>query len=96
MTRELNGLVAAKALRLRSKNSNSWSQDLLIDAMGNNGTIVLGDKNRGKHIEIGVDIRLSSTGLTKIVYFRPYFMLYNQTEVATETLMKGEQISNEC
>jgi hypothetical protein len=53
----------------------------LIDVVGNNGTIASKFKSKidEKYYEIGIDIKLSSTGLTKIIKLTPYYLLFNHT-----------------
>jgi hypothetical protein len=40
------------------------------------------EKYNDKYYEIGVDIQLSSTGLTKIIKLTPYYLLINNTDVS--------------
>jgi hypothetical protein len=57
-----------------------WSEAFFIDAVGNNGTVVSRSKETEKNYEIGVDIQLSSSGLTKIIKLSPYYLLINNTD----------------
>ena len=69
-------------VKCKGEESSEWSEDFLIDAVGNNGTIIskCREKTSDKYCEIGVDIRLSSTGLTKIIKLAPYYLLVNNTD----------------
>jgi hypothetical protein len=73
-----------KAISIRAKpsgyGSSEWSESFFIDAVGNNGTIVSKSKEDEKNYEIGVDIQLSSSGLTKIIKLSPYYLLINKTD----------------
>jgi hypothetical protein len=73
-----------KAIAIRAKpsgfGSSEWSESFFIDAVGNNGTIVSKSKQTEKNYEIGVDIQLSSSGLTKIIKLSPYYLLINNTD----------------
>lgn len=67
--------------RVRENNDLSeWSGSFLIDTAGNKGTICARSRSQ-KIYEIGVDISLSTTGLTKIIKLTPYYLLVNNTEV---------------
>ena len=74
-----------KSISIKVKCANGdtseWSESFLIDAVGNSGTIIskCREKQSEKYCEIGVDIHLSSTGLTKIIKLTPYYLLVNNT-----------------
>ena len=78
-------IFESKNLSLRvntnGKEYSEWSDSFLIDVVGNNGTIASKFKNKSdeKYYEIGIDIKLSSTGLTKIIKLTPYYLLFNHT-----------------
>lgn len=59
---------------------SDWSDKFSLDTVGSSGTITCKNKASGTY-EIGVNIRLSSSGLTKIVTFTPYYMLINTSEL---------------
>lgn len=88
----------SKSLLVRVNGSASeWSSPFLIDAIGNNGTILCkplnsSAKNKGqqKFYEIGVDIQLSSNNLTKIIKLSPYYLLVNSTELALDVVEVSE------
>lgn len=70
--------------------TSEWSNSFMVDAVGNNGTITSKskDKQNGKIYEIGVSIKLSSNGLTKIIKLTPYYLLVNNTNVRVIALNK--------
>lgn len=75
-------------VKCKAEETSEWSEDFLIDAVGNNGTIIskCREKTSEKYCEIGVDIRLSSTGLTKIIKLAPYYLLVNNTDFVLEVV----------
>lgn len=71
----------SKNISLRVPQKSEWSQGFLVDAIGNNGTILCKPKSKEeKFYEIGVDIHLSSNNLTKIIKFTQYYLLVNSTD----------------
>ena len=68
--------------------TSEWSESFLIDAVGNSGTITskCKEKQSDKYCEIGVDIHLSSTGLTKIIKLTPYYLLVNNTDFSLDVM----------
>lgn len=71
----------SKSISLRVPEKSEWSQSFLVDAIGNNGTVLCKPKGKEeKFYEIGVDIHLSSNNLTKIIKFTPYYLLVNSTD----------------
>jgi hypothetical protein len=73
-----------------------WSESFLIDAVGNSGTIIskCKDKSTEKYCEIGVDIHLSSTGLTKIIKLTPYYLLVNSTDFVLDVIETASSAAN--
>ena len=71
-----------------SGETSEWSDAFLIDAVGNSGTIIskCRDKSSEKYCEMGVDIHLSSTGLTKIIKITPYYLLVNNTDFVLDVI----------
>jgi hypothetical protein len=67
-----------KMLFTRVQTWSDWSDPFVIDAVGNNGTIICKSKNQ--YYEIGIDIKLSKSGLTKIIKFVPYYLIINNTD----------------
>ncbi|KAK2175851.1 hypothetical protein NP493_702g01003 [Ridgeia piscesae] len=58
---------------------SDWSDKFSLDTVGSSGTVTCKvDGNRKK--EVGINISLSSAGLTKIVTITPYYLLFNHTE----------------
>ena len=79
-----------KAISIRAKVGSirsDWSESFFIDTVGNNGTIVSKSKDNEKNYEIGVDIQLSSSGLTKIIKFCPFYLLINNTKVSIKQIL---------
>jgi vacuolar protein sorting-associated protein 13A/C len=64
---------------LRVKNTTGWSKAFIIDTVGSNGAALCSSKD--KNYEIAVQIKLSDTGLTKIITLTPYFLIVNETNV---------------
>ena len=82
---------ANKALLLRVNNSSEWSNPFVVDAIGNNGTILCKPaKAKAQFYEIGVDIQLSSNNLTKIIKLSPYYLLVNSTELSLDIVEVSE------
>ncbi|KAF8561857.1 hypothetical protein P879_03741, partial [Paragonimus westermani] len=82
--------VDTNALKLRGKHKASlrvgdstWSDKFSLDTVGSSGRVNC-KTNHKTSFEIGVKIDLSSSGLTKIVTFMPYFMLVNKSSVDLE------------
>lgn len=59
---------------------SDWSESFMIDTAGNKGTICSRSRKNTSY-EIGVEISLSTIGLTKIIKLMPYYLLVNKTEV---------------
>ncbi|XP_036365427.1 vacuolar protein sorting-associated protein 13A [Octopus sinensis] len=59
---------------------SEWSDKFSLDTVGSSGTVQCKNKASGIY-EVGVNIRLSSSGLTKIVTFTPYHMMLNTSEL---------------
>ncbi|XP_056003796.1 intermembrane lipid transfer protein VPS13A-like isoform X2 [Ostrea edulis] len=57
-----------------------WSDKFSLDTVGSSGTIQ--SKTKSRLYEVGVKIRLSSSGLTKICTFTPMYMLLNTSHVS--------------
>lgn len=98
----------AMSLRVRLDESDGvnvpgeWGESFFIDAVGNNGTVVSKCKENEKNYEIGVDIQLSSSGLTKIIKLSPYYLLVNNTshflnikEITTNNQLSQHEINLE-
>jgi hypothetical protein len=63
----------------------------MIDTVGNKGTISAKLKDRSMprvNYEIGVEIQLSSSGLTKIIKLTPYYLLINNTDVIHDEALR--------
>ncbi|XP_078330281.1 intermembrane lipid transfer protein VPS13A-like isoform X6 [Crassostrea virginica] len=70
-----------------------WSDKFSLDTVGSSGTVQCQTKARS--YEVGVKIRLSSSGLTKICTFTPLYMLLNTSEtmlLCSETSKQEEWI----
>ncbi|KFM61573.1 Vacuolar protein sorting-associated protein 13C, partial [Stegodyphus mimosarum] len=71
----------AKAFFAKKKASlkigdSEWSDKFSLDAVGSSGTVIAKTKD-GKTYGIGVQIKLSQAGLTKMIIFTPYYLLVN-------------------
>ncbi|VDO04823.1 unnamed protein product [Rodentolepis nana] len=60
-----------------------WSSKFSLDTVGNWGRVQC-EGTRGRSYEISVKIDLSTSGLTKIITFMPYFMIVNKTSMTLE------------
>ncbi|GAB1605843.1 Hypothetical predicted protein [Argonauta hians] len=59
---------------------SEWSDKFSLDTVGSSGTVQCKNKASGTY-EVGVNIHLSSSGLTKIVTFTPYHMMLNTSDL---------------
>ncbi|XP_067654011.1 intermembrane lipid transfer protein VPS13A-like isoform X3 [Haliotis asinina] len=55
-----------------------WSDKFSLDTVGSSGTVQC--KSNKRVFEVGVKISLTSSGLTKIVTFTPFYMMLNTAE----------------
>ncbi|XP_060080495.1 intermembrane lipid transfer protein VPS13A-like [Ylistrum balloti] len=67
-----------------------WSDKFSLDVVGSSGTVQC--KTKTRTYEVGVNIVLSQSGLTKICTFTPYYMLLN---TADHSLLIAEVTSTE-
>ncbi|CAH8535606.1 unnamed protein product [Schistosoma rodhaini] len=78
---------------------SNWSDKFSLDTVGSSGRVHCTTKSRMSY-EIGVKIDLSSSGLTKIVTFMPYFVIINKANInidcceVDETETKSTQFTN--
>ncbi|CAL4058718.1 unnamed protein product, partial [Meganyctiphanes norvegica] len=79
--------------------NSQWSEKFSLDVVGSSGLLTC--KAQDRIYQIGIDIQLSSSGLTKMVVFVPYFKICNKAPYDVE--VKEEQtsewftvLSNEC
>ncbi|XP_025082324.1 vacuolar protein sorting-associated protein 13C-like [Pomacea canaliculata] len=59
-----------------------WSDKFSLDTVGSSGTVQC--RSKTEEAEVGVKIYLSSSGLTKVVTFTPYYLLLN---ISTESIL---------
>ncbi|KAH8859148.1 Vacuolar protein sorting-associated protein 13A [Schistosoma japonicum] len=59
---------------------SNWSDKFSLDTVGSSGRVHCTTKSKMSY-EIGVKIDLSSSGLTKIVTFMPYFIIINKADI---------------
>ncbi|GFT91712.1 vacuolar protein sorting-associated protein 13 [Nephila pilipes] len=91
---------AKKKAALRIADSE-WSDKFSLDAVGSSGTVIAKAKE-GRTYGIGVQIKLSQAGLTKLVIFTPYYLLVNNSEKEMEVMEVNSSEgwikipSNEC
>ncbi|XP_048251088.1 vacuolar protein sorting-associated protein 13A-like isoform X4 [Haliotis rufescens] len=77
-----------------------WSDKFSLDTVGSSGTVQC--KSNKRVFEVGVKISLTSSGLTKIVTFTPFYMMLNTAEYsilcteATETESWVEVVPGKC
>lgn len=75
-------------MKENNQQDTEWSNSFLIDTAGNKGTISSAsrskDRTRAKNYEMGVDIQLSQTGLTKVIKLTPYYLIINNTDYLLE------------
>ncbi|CAH8495124.1 unnamed protein product [Heterobilharzia americana] len=62
---------------------SGWSDKFSLDTVGSSGRVHCTTKSKVS-FEIGVKIDLSSSGLTKIITFMPYFMIVNKANIDIE------------
>uniref|UniRef100_A0A094ZKC7 Vacuolar protein sorting-associated protein 13A n=1 Tax=Schistosoma haematobium TaxID=6185 RepID=A0A094ZKC7_SCHHA len=62
---------------------SNWSDKFSLDTVGSSGRVHCTTKSKMSY-EIGVKIDLSSSGLTKIVTFMPYFIIINKANINIE------------
>ncbi|CAI2725977.1 unnamed protein product [Schistosoma spindalis] len=78
---------------------SNWSDKFSLDTVGSSGRVHCTTKSKMSY-EIGVKIDLSSSGLTKIVTFMPYFIIINKANIniecceVDETETKSTQSAN--
>ncbi|CAH8492700.1 unnamed protein product [Schistosoma mattheei] len=78
---------------------SNWSDKFSLDTVGSSGRVHCTTKSKMSY-EIGVKIDLSSSGLTKIVTFMPYFIIINKANIniecceVDETETKSTQSTN--
>ncbi|GFX12510.1 vacuolar protein sorting-associated protein 13 [Trichonephila clavipes] len=75
---------AKKKAALRIGDSE-WSDKFSLDAVGSSGTVIAKNKE-GRTYMVGVQIKLSQAGLTKLVIFTPYYLLVNNSEKEMEVM----------
>ncbi|GFY45163.1 vacuolar protein sorting-associated protein 13 [Trichonephila inaurata madagascariensis] len=91
---------AKKKAALRIGDSE-WSDKFSLDAVGSSGTVIAKNKD-GRTYMVGVQIKLSQAGLTKLVIFTPYYLLVNNSEKEMEVMEVNSSEgwlkipSNEC
>ncbi|CAL1260765.1 unnamed protein product [Larinioides sclopetarius] len=96
----------AKAFFAKKKASlkigeSEWTDKFSLDAVGSSGTVIAKTKD-GRTYGIGVQIKLSQAGLTKMIIFTPYYLLVNNCDKEIEVMeinSSEEWIkipSNEC
>ncbi|KAK3093140.1 hypothetical protein FSP39_011676 [Pinctada imbricata] len=71
---------------LKISEDGAWSDKFSLDTVGSAGTVLC--KSKAKSMEVGINIRLSNSGLTKVCTFTPMYMLLNTSDhtiMCTET-----------
>ncbi|CAL1260771.1 unnamed protein product [Larinioides sclopetarius] len=80
----------AKAFFAKKKASlkigeSEWTDKFSLDAVGSSGTVIAKTKD-GRTYGIGVQIKLSQAGLTKMIIFTPYYLLVNNCDKEIEVM----------
>nr|VZI31333.1 unnamed protein product [Spirometra erinaceieuropaei] len=75
--------LAHKTSVLLRAEASAWSSSFSLDIVGSWGRVHCED-SEDKSYEIAVKIDLSSSGLTKIITFMPYFMIVNKSPIPIE------------
>ncbi|KAK8381851.1 hypothetical protein O3P69_015099 [Scylla paramamosain] len=61
---------------------SDWSDKFSLDVVGSSGSVLCKASNR--NYQVGVDIQLSNSGLTKIVVFSPFYSILNKASYDIE------------
>ncbi|XP_042203320.1 vacuolar protein sorting-associated protein 13-like isoform X2 [Homarus americanus] len=64
-----------------------WSEKFSLDVVGSSGSVTCKAPNR--NYQLGVDIKLGSSGLTKIVIFSPFYKILNNAPIDLEVIEVG-------
>ncbi|KAG7176031.1 Vacuolar protein sorting-associated protein 13C-like [Homarus americanus] len=64
-----------------------WSEKFSLDVVGSSGSVTCKAPNR--NYQLGVDIKLGSSGLTKIVIFSPFYKILNNAPIDLEVIEYG-------
>ncbi|KAH9502234.1 hypothetical protein Btru_070491 [Bulinus truncatus] len=80
---------------------SEWSDKFSLDTVGTGGSVTCKHKIGGHVIEVGMSIKLTSSGLTKIVTFTPFYLLLNAStiQLVVKETDRDEEItleSEEC
>ncbi|CAL1529957.1 unnamed protein product [Lymnaea stagnalis] len=79
---------------------SEWSDKFSLDTVGTGGNVSCKHKAGGYVLEVGLSIKLSASGLTKIITFTPFYLLLNaasvplcvkESEHAEETTIQPEE-----
>lgn len=82
-------------------NDSEWSDKFSLDVIGSHGTVLAKCKD-GQTYGIGVQIKLSNAGLTKIIIFTPFYLILNKSQSDIEIRENVDDAvwllipSNEC
>nr|XP_045626468.1 vacuolar protein sorting-associated protein 13C-like isoform X1 [Procambarus clarkii] len=66
---------------------SEWSEKFSLDVVGSSGSITC--KAPNKNYQLGVDIKLGRSGLTKIVMFSPFYKILNKAPFDLEVVEVG-------
>ncbi|XP_055872705.1 intermembrane lipid transfer protein VPS13C-like isoform X9 [Biomphalaria glabrata] len=60
---------------------SEWSDKFSLDTVGTGGNVMCKHKAGGYITEVGITIKLTSSGLTKVVTFTPFYLLLNASDI---------------
>ncbi|KAK3890033.1 hypothetical protein Pcinc_005997 [Petrolisthes cinctipes] len=66
---------------------SEWSSKFSLDVVGNSGSVLC--KGHERSYQVGVDIKLGNSGLTKLVIFSPFYRIMNKAPYALEVVEVG-------
>uniref|UniRef100_A0A7E4VBS0 VPS13_mid_rpt domain-containing protein n=1 Tax=Panagrellus redivivus TaxID=6233 RepID=A0A7E4VBS0_PANRE len=75
------GIASKKKARVRVGNS-AWSDEFPLDAAGSAARVTC--KENGNEYELTVDTQVCQSGLTKVLSFSPFYLLYNDSKFDLE------------
>ncbi|ESO95114.1 hypothetical protein LOTGIDRAFT_160876 [Lottia gigantea] len=66
--------------QMKIGNDTEWSDKFSLDTVGSSGSVQCKNKSTGRLYEVGVNISITSSGLSKIVTFSPFYLLLNTAD----------------
>lgn len=68
-------------------NDSDWSERFSLDVVGSSGSITC--KGPSRTYQLGVDVKLGNSGLTKLVIFSPFYKILNKAKYDLEVIEVG-------